>query len=311
MNRENDGLERLQAEIVRARKLAATLGSLREEREELAAEERRLAAALDKEQRDVEALRHTSFTAVLSALRGDKEERLAREQAEMQAAALRHGAARRELERLEADMAAVQTELASLAGCKDRYAAALRDRLAALRMAGGTAGQEICRLEERAGALRGRLREIDEAVAAGCTAQDRIASMEVSVRKAANWGVYDMLGGGFFASAAKHSHLDDVERQMEGLQHDLNRLRAELADVRVDGVPGVGISSGWRFADVFFDGFFVDWAVQDMIHSLQTQLAEVAGHVRTIMARLTVLRSDTETALREARQELEKLATAR
>lgn len=83
----NEELEQLQARIARKQKLEAMLKSLHSERDALIAEERKLAAVRDREQRDVDALEKVSLSAIISSIRGNKEEKLNRERIEARAAA--------------------------------------------------------------------------------------------------------------------------------------------------------------------------------------------------------------------------------
>ena len=95
-----------------------------------------------------------------------------------------------------------------------------------------------------------------------------------------------MFGGGLISDMAKYSHLDDAQRQINGLQRSLSRFRTELADVDIRTGIQIEVDSFLRFADYFFDNIFTDWAVLDRIRSTQSQVHEVDGSVRTILNRL-------------------------
>lgn len=95
-----------------------------------------------------------------------------------------------------------------------------------------------------------------------------------------------MFGGGLISDIAKYSHLDDAQRQINGLQRSLSRFRTELSDVDIRADIQVEVDGFLRFADVFFDNIFTDWAVLDRIRRAQSQVRDAESAVRAILYRL-------------------------
>ena len=54
-------------------------------------------------------------------------------------------------------------------------------------------------------------KEVQEAIAAGERALQSLYAAEEKLKSAGNWGVFDMLGGGFFSSYIKHSKIKEAE----------------------------------------------------------------------------------------------------
>ena len=78
------------------------------------------------------------------------------------------------------------------------------------------------------------------------------------------------------------------------MQSDLNRYRAELADVMLQANIQVDIGDFLRFADYFFDDVFSSWAVLDCIRNTAQQAASARQKVLQIQDRLSAARAQLE-----------------
>ena len=120
-----------------------------------------------------------------------------------------------------------------------------------------------------------QLREIREAQEACEAALTSLGEAQRAVDSAQSWGTYDTwFGGGLFSSLVKHNRIDDAEGFMRAIDAALDRLRRELADVRIEGAAlgGVGVSDLNRTLDVWFDNFFSDMAVQSRLNDADHRL---------------------------------------
>lgn len=128
--------------------------------------------------------------------------------------------------------------------------------------------------------------EIHEAINAADDALYALERAQKSLASAGNWGIFDMLGGGFFATIFKHGKLDQAQAEMEEARSALRRFSRELADI--DRVINVDLNIGdfLRFADYFFDGFIADWMVQSKIREAQRQVQQARQQVNNIRNQL-------------------------
>ena len=120
-----------------------------------------------------------------------------------------------------------------------------------------------------------QLREIREAQEACEAALTSLGEAQRAVDGAQSWGTYDTwFGGGLFSSLMKHDRIDDAESYMRAVDAALDRLRRELADIRMEGAAlgGVGVSDLNRTLDVWFDNFFSDMAVQSRLNDADHRL---------------------------------------
>ncbi len=132
-----------------------------------------------------------------------------------------------------------------------------------------------------------RQKEIREAIQAGERALTSLGNAKEQLDSARNWGIFDMMGGGFFTSLVKHSKLDNASSYMEMAKADLQRFKKELRDIPDYEELKVDIGSFLSFADFFFDGLVVDYMVQSRINDTRDK---VQTAIRKVEEMLTELR---------------------
>lgn len=132
-------------------------------------------------------------------------------------------------------------------------------------------------------------REVNEAIQAGTRALRSLQQARESLNSAGNWGIVDLLGGGLISTFAKHSKMNDAERQIEQARSDLRRFRKELTDV--DAFADIHIETGdfLAFADYFFDGLIADWMMQSRINDAKQQVDNAIQKVETVLRRLRAI----------------------
>lgn len=132
-------------------------------------------------------------------------------------------------------------------------------------------------------------REVNEAIQAGTRALRSLQQARESLNSAGNWGILDLLGGGLISTFAKHSKMNDAERQIEQARSDLRQFRKELTDV--DAFADIRIETGdfLAFADYFFDGLIADWMMQSRINDAKKQVDDAIQKVETVLRRLRAI----------------------
>ena len=304
----DERLEKLQRDAARKRRLESMLGELRAQRSELEARVSELEAIKLQEQEDVERLESGGITALFYSLVGKGEEKLTKERREAAAAALKYESAARELDSVMSDIAGCESELAGLSGCEQEYEETLQAKSREVKASGGAAAAKLLELEAQAAACVGRKKEILEARAAGSEALVTAEEILDDLDSAGSWATWDVFGGGIIADIAKHSHLDEAQYAVERLQSQLRRFKTELADVGGIGADvRVNVDGFLRFADYFFDGIFVDFAVMDHISNSAEQVQAVHARISDVLERLHAMLSRTETELNETRAQADEL----
>ena len=122
-------------------------------------------------------------------------------------------------------------------------------------------------------------KEKREAIEAGHRALNSLSAAKENLNSAKNWGLVDMLGGGFFSTMLKHSKMDQAK-------YDLRNFSRELNDVNIACDLHIDTGDFLSFADYFFDGFVVDWMVQDRINTAKRQVEEAIRRTESIVNQL-------------------------
>ena len=129
-------------------------------------------------------------------------------------------------------------------------------------------------------------KEKREAIDAGKRALDSLYAAKNELHKARNWGIVDMLGGGTITSLIKRSKMSDAQKYIEQAKMDLRRFSNELSDVAGLMFLDFDTKDFLSFADWFFDGFAVDFLVQDRINKAGKQVDEAISRVENILNQL-------------------------
>lgn len=126
-------------------------------------------------------------------------------------------------------------------------------------------------------------KERQEAIIAGERALDSLYEAQNQLRKARNWGIYDILGGGFISSLIKHSKIDNARTCIERAKYDLQCFNRELRDVSYD--ISVDVGDFLTFFDLM-DSFFADLLVQSRISDATRRIEDAIYRVQDILSHL-------------------------
>jgi hypothetical protein len=283
-------------------RLAAAAQAVREydlckqQHDQQGAREKAAAADLDAarrehagEEKDVERLEHLSLTRVLASLHGSRDDALAREKAAAEAARYKVAQAQQRLDSARAELASLQNRLAQLAGAPQAYTEALAAKEQYLTQSADPRGGRLLALADERGRLTAELNELyrasDDADAAG----QALADVQDRLGTAANWSTFDTyFDHGMVANAIKHDRIDQAAQAASTADERLAALRTDLADLGgyEPTAPGLEISGGFKFADIFFNNIFTDLAVGRQIQDAQDHVDRSAQQVQALQDRL-------------------------
>lgn len=306
----DEQLRQLQAQCSRKKQLQAQMDELRSQYRQLSGQVSQWKSILLCEQEDVEKLEGRSLASFFYYVIGKRDERLTKEREEAYGAKVKYDAATRELAQVEDDLKRGEEELSRLRDCEGRYETVLAEKAKAVKASGGPEAEEIFHLEEQQAALTSHKKELTEAISAGRAALSTVHRVLDSLDSAEGWGTWDMLGGGLLADVAKHGHLDDAQREIEHLQSQLRRFKTELADVTIYAEMQVNVEGFLRFADYFFDGLFVDWAVMDRISSSKAQVQSTRSQIEGVLSRLQGMARETDQKLAQISEQFHQLVVS-
>ena len=297
-----DELSLLQAQLTYKKRLEAMLTELRAQEAPLQRKTAELEQIMLRERKDVDRLEGHSLTALFYQMAGKMNEKLDLERREYYAARAKYDTCLRELEAIRQDIEATEEDLEDLAGCEQKYAAAMEAKRLAIEAAPTREGETLLNREGTLSYLTAQERELLEAIAAGTEALHTTAEIVQLIESAKDWAAFDLLGGGLFADLAKHDKLDDAQHQVGQLQIQLQRFNKELSDVTIRACLQVNIDGMLKFADFFFDGLLADIAILDRIKQSLGQVEQTREDILTILRQL-------QDELEEVRQRHQKIRT--
>ena len=303
----NETLKQMHEKLKRKQHLEAMLQELYAQRQELGPKVQVLDAQRLKEKADVDRLEGRSLAAFFYGVVGKMDDKLDQERAEAYAASVRYDATARELSFVEDSIQRTETELDGLKGCEVRYEQLLSQKTAELKAAGGEKAQKIMELETQLMAIESERKELQEAIRAGQNALEAANRVAAELDEASGWSTFDIMGGGILADMIKHEHMDAAQDEVERLQVQLRNFKTELADVHVHLDVQIRLDGFMRFADHFFDGLFVDWAVRDQIKQSQAAVDQTYGDIQRLLDRLGAMDESAEARRRQFQEKLDQL----
>lgn len=259
---------------------------------------------LAAEQRDVDRLEATSLTGLFYAVLGTKEERLDKERQELLAAKLKYDEAVESCQASQQEVKRLQSQLESLTDAADAYQRLIDIKESALRETGDQAAARLLQLSEELADLQADVSELNEAIDAGEAARRMLRNVSDELRSAANWGTFDLVGGGLLSSMAKHSRIDAARSLAHQVQRQLRRFEAELADADRRLHVSLEIGAFSKFADYFLDGLIADWIVQ-------TKINDALAACATVLTQVTSAVTACRTQLAGTLEQISRLAEER
>lgn len=132
-------------------------------------------------------------------------------------------------------------------------------------------------------------KEIKEAIQAIEITLRYLTKAKDYLNSAGNWGIFDMLGGGFFVTMIKRGKMNDANACLEAAKRSVISLKKELNDVNQLIQVDLEIGDFLTFADYFFDGLVADWMVQSKIKDAQRQVNQAIELLNEIKHNLMMI----------------------
>ncbi len=303
----NDKIRTLQHEIEGNKVLIDRLHSAKKSLKEREDEKKHIEQRLKKEEKDVAMLKGLSFANLWHTLVNNKTERMHEEEKDVLKV-------KQELDRIDAEIIAEQEEIQrvegqvqSLVQLEDGYKALIQEKKTALENSGSDVWEKIEMIEHQVEEILHQIKELGEALHEGEKALSQSDDILSSLQSAANWGTYDMFGGGMLATMAKRSHMDEAQKKIYTFQNTLRRYNQELQDVGEAYLEAFSHDGFLRFADWFFDGFFVDWTVQSEINQAKDQVSQTKQAISNLQQQLNQQFQECEKKMERLLREEEAL----
>ena len=245
-----------------------------------------LRGMLKKEEKDVTKLEGTSISSMFLDMIGKKEDKLDKEREEYLVAKMKYEECLKDIEKLEEEIIWCNNELRDYIEVKEEYDRLLREKENLILSGSSEEGRKLRENQDRLCELNLQQKEVKEAIDAGKRANNALLDMKDNLSSAKSWGVWDMMGGGLLSNMAKHSAIDKASNSGKNAEHYLKVFKKELSDVNQFTDLKIDITSFTKFADFFFDGFFVDWFVQSKINNSLSNVSNTYERIDSIISEL-------------------------
>lgn len=249
-------------------------------------------ANLEKENRDLERLRHDSFSNTLLKLFGNFDRRYDKEYREIisakvefdKAYAMKIAAARR-VKEVEAD---IEEKKLRLRNIKEDVLRKHPDM-----------NQVVSERQQQILAIQHEWRETNEAEQAGLAVLEALSDIITGLDAADAISTWDLItDNSLILDFLKYDKLDAAEASLLHLEQTVYTFARELRDLDfVFETDLETISSTQRALDIFFDNLFSDWGTKAIIEKNIENLKKLQDSTEDVMESLAAKKRELETTL--------------
>lgn len=259
---------------------------------------------LDKEALDVKKLEGLTINALFHSILRDKDKQLEKEKQELLLAKLRYDECHSSVVSLEQFISKYEASLSEYNDCEKEYETLVEEKKKLIFNVNDKTKLQLINITEELANIQSNIKELEEALAAGNAVRAKLQEVISDLESAENWGTWDMFGGGFLATASKHSKIDEANDHAFIAQNLINKFETELKDVSIGSDLALNVGSFDTFADYFFDGLISDWVVQSQIEESLQNVINVSNNVQVIINRLNTSLISMKENARAKREEL-------
>ena len=298
----NEKIRKVKEDMALKKVLQGKLDNLKLEYEDENKKMNELKKELDKEYKDVEKLEKLSLSSILATVMKNKEEKFQKEQQEYIMAKFKYEDQENKVNYIKQHIENIEDRLLQLRNCDNEYRRLLNEK--ANEIKGSSEENKLNSIEKEIDDLVMELKEIEEAQNIGNRLHVEILSAESALGSAKNWGIFDIAGGDFLSSLAKHNSIDEAQVKIKRISNLLSSFNKELGDV---SIQNISFSSGTIAFDIWFDNIFTDFSVQSEINKTLDKIINLKGKVEKVLHNLQNENIRLEDCIKEKRQEYDKV----
>jgi chromosome segregation ATPase len=264
---------------------------------------------LQKEQKDVDQITHLSFKSVLASLKGNKDEQIDKETQELLEATSKLDNLKYEANLIKEELEEYEYRLNNINSIRGEYEELMKQKARFLLESSEEFRSQYNALNAEVNLAKEQLAEILEAITAGKNCVRVLEKALEHFTKAEHLGEWDTWSkNSMFTSIRKHDHIHEANEYISLAQKKLQTFNREMQDVsstfKLQHVQNEYID---EWADIWFDNFFTDRAVQNQIRSAISKLSRNLGEINGTIHRLTDLQKDNEKIIVETQSNIEQL----
>ena len=127
--------------------------------------------------------------------------------------------------------------------------------------------------------------ELNRAIRAGYEALRNLEKAESKLNTSKNWGIVDMVGGGFISGLAKHSGMNDANKYMKRAEKDLRVFNECMGHVNIPNIK-LKTKDLIGLLDIFHDGLLSDLLMQSRIKDARREVKRAIKDLRKVLSEL-------------------------
>jgi len=240
---------------------------------------------LKRELKDVEDLEKIGIKSLFYKTLGSKEDQLEKERQEYLSAALHYKELTKASKLLEFEKKILSKKTVRLDKLTTKLEALKRSREREILNSGNDSlKNQLLELSKKLETNSVSNRGVNEALLEGEKSLRHLRNVIAFLRKAKDWGRWDMYSKNRQAGYMKHQAIDKAVQNLTIAQHQLNKFSRELSDLG-DNYISFNLKMGQfnKFMDFFFDNLISDWIIQQRIKSSLLDIENTYSQVQRIV----------------------------
>ena len=129
-------------------------------------------------------------------------------------------------------------------------------------------------------------KEIREAIQAGERALNSLYEAKTKLKKAGDWGLFDIFGGDTFSGIMKHGRINEAKQCIEQANRNLQIFQRELSDINLNFNLQIEVGGLLSVFDFLLDGFLADAMVQSKINKAKDAVDRAIPQVESALNKL-------------------------
>ncbi len=261
---------------------------------------------LEKQYNDVKEIEGLSMKSLFAKVLGSKEKQIEKERQEYLQASLKYNDFKKQVEVLEFERNLLKKKIIDIKLFKNKLETLKKKREKELLLSNSDQGKELMKIVYKIDEFIRYKKEITEAIVAGNTSNQELNKLVTYLKKAKDWGSWDMASSNSrHSSYYKRGSIDNAQKAAQQAQRQLNRFQNELYDIGVRNQEfEINIGTFNSFIDIFFDNLISDWVIQQKIKN-------ALGNVELTKDKVTRLTRDLENKLSHIKGDILDLEKAK
>ena len=173
----------------------------------------------------------------------------------------------------------IREKIANLSSIDEEYASILTEQAQLIKQLNTPLSKKYLDIDIRIVKLEKFLEKSKQAIQIGIEAKAQFIETRTLLKKAARWGILDVLGGKGYSAHKKHKYIQEANDGALLAQSKRKILENKVSQIRHDSDIDFQIEESFVFMDFVLDGIYINLLVQEKIeeaiHKVDVQMNEV------------------------------------